>query len=86
MGGGELGLKLGDLLLQGLNLVLQLDDALDSLEAKALGGEARDLAQQLDVAQRVAAPAATGAAGLRCRAGRTSATSADAARTARPRR
>ena len=39
------------------------DDALDALEPEALGGQLRDRAQQLDVAQRVAAAATTGAAG-----------------------
>ena len=48
---------------QGGDLVLQLEDPPDALEADAGRRSARDLTQQLDVAQGVAPPAAAGAAG-----------------------
>jgi hypothetical protein len=42
--------------------VLELEDAADALDAGARGRELGDGAQQVDVASRVAAPAAAGAA------------------------
>ena len=66
--------------------VLELEDAGDRGKADALRRHAGDLAELLDVAQRVAPGAALGAArGRRGRGGRTAGASADASPTA-PRR
>ena len=56
-GGSERELQLGDALPQRVDLVLELDDPAYALEAEALGGQPGDLAEQLDVAQRVATSA-----------------------------
>ena len=63
------------------DVVLELEDPADPFQADAGRGQVGDLAQQLDVAPRVAAPTATGPAGRdQPDAGRRCATSADAGR------
>src|SRR3954447_5600424 len=63
LGGGEVLLELGDPPLQGVDLVLELEDPADPFEADPRGGQLGDLAEQFDVPPRVPPAAATGAAG-----------------------
>src|SRR3954452_11394874 len=60
LGGGEVLLELGDPSLQGVDLVLELEDPADPFEPDARGGQVGHLAEQLDVAPRVPPAAATG--------------------------
>src|SRR5690606_17044476 len=60
-GSRQLGLELGHLRMERGHLILQLDHPLDALQPQTLGAQPRDLAQLLDIAQRVAPPSAAGA-------------------------
>ena len=81
VGGGQVVLELGDPALQGVDLVLEVEDPAYALEADAGRGQLGDLAEQLDVA-----PASSAGRRRRCgrggpaRAGRRCAASAGAAR------
>src|SRR6478672_3485637 len=63
VGGRQLLLELRDPALERVDVVLELEDPADALEADAGRGQLRDLPEQLDVAPGVAPAAAAGATG-----------------------
>jgi Xaa-Pro aminopeptidase len=57
----DAGIELDDATAQGVDLVLEVEDAAHSLQADAVAGQAGHLPQQLDVAPGVTAPTSDGA-------------------------